>query len=93
MKWPFVSRGRFEDLEHRLVAVEAERKYYLEIVLGRKTSDPARPISASAVSSDLEPVPQGQPAAYSTPFDRLESRFARAFTPGTIPAQYKARVH
>ena len=94
MQWPWVSRYRLEAAEQRLEQVNAERERLLALLLARP--EPMQPPPVAAVEAIQEPVnveqEQGEPAAFSTPFDRLGNRFEQARKSGTIPAQFKARI-
>ena len=84
MKLPWVSRGRFEDLQKRLEEVKAERDQYLNRLLSRAQTEP-----------DEEEKPEsttGAPVSFNTPIDRLLNRFDQALKSGSGTAQFKARA-
>lgn len=80
MKWPWVSRERFEDLEKRFEEVDAERKGLLRDLLEREPAKP--PVS----------VEEDRAETFATPFDRIERRFSQTFNGKTPPPQFKVRV-
>ena len=76
MRFPLVSRERFDDVRQQLADSEAERKELMEIILLRP----------EPVPKQVEPeVERGN---FATPFDRIGSRFDRA----TDKAKFKARM-
>ncbi len=78
MKWPFVSRARYELLEQQFAECNRERVHLLEMVLNR---DP-EPKSESAKTPD-------NVMQFDTPFDSLARRFDAS---GTKDAKYRARM-
>ena len=105
MKFPFVSRERFE-------AAEAERLRLLELLLGgaprgaqnriatltEETLPPqpgtvrAVPRVESGTDSGAAEMDSAAPEPFTTPFDRLDRRFAAAQGKGKIPAEFRARL-
>ena len=82
MKLPWVSRGRYEEVVKRLEQSEKERQQLIWFVFERDAKEPAKPVS---VEEDAGPV------KFTTPFDRVESRFSQALKSG-IPDLRKFRV-
>ncbi len=89
MKW-FVSRERFDDLRRQLVESEIERRRLLNLLLDKQSA--ASPDAQSA-SNEVPTFDQGNSAQFTTPIDRVLSRFDQNFKGGKqIPSQYKARI-
>jgi hypothetical protein len=87
VNWPFVSRGRFEDLERQFSASECERRELLIRLLNQ--------MEKAQESTSVPPATQPNneaPSAYTTPFDSIGSRFDQAKRQGKVPAQFKARM-
>lgn len=80
MRWLWVSRDRYDDLQRRLEASETERIKLMEFCLEKK----AQPVPVQ------ESEPQGN---FSTPIDRILSRFDEAHKNGKkINSRFKVRV-
>jgi hypothetical protein len=91
MKSPFVSRGRLEAaeqtiriLENWLASARSERDKYLDLLLDKGATVP----TAQTVEEDDSKTVRG----YTTPFDRLTSRFDDARRQGPIPEKFKVRL-
>lgn len=84
-------------LEDRVAELDAERKRYLDLLLGGAVPDRRTEIAKAERSEPEETTPvsieQGTPVAYTTPLDRVQARFRLAHKNGRIPAQYKARTN
>ncbi len=110
MKLPWVSRERLAEAQKRLEAADAERVRLLDLLLGGAVPDRRREIAgagvdvsradgreAGATQEALESgtsSPARQVEAFSTPFDRMERRFAQTFPQGAkIPAKFMAKVN
>lgn len=102
MAWPWVSRYRLEECERRLTAADAERVRLLDLLLeggkDKRVVEPAprrlEVVRPAPIEEDRGEQPeQGAPISFSTPFDRLESRFGKTFQNGAIPAKFKARTN
>lgn len=97
MKLPWVSRARLEDAEARFAVVDAERRELLDRLLG-DPRDHVRVSQARAVERvEEEPVEQsdvqGTPVSFSTPFDRVLTRFDDARRGGKVSPQFRARMN
>ena len=110
MKWPWVSRERLAEAQKRLDAADAERVRLLDLLLGgavpnRRQESALAGVDASRADGREAGVTQeafesgtSSPArpveAFSTPFDRMERRFAQTFPQGAkIPAKFMAKVN
>ena len=100
MKLPWVSRERLAEAQKRLEAADAERVRLLDLLLGGAVPDRRRDIAAveaadeSGNASVSVSVPARPVEAFSTPFDRMERRFAQTFPQGAkIPAKFMAKVN
>lgn len=95
MKCPFVTRGRFEDLQKQCASLEAERKMLLERLLGspERREEVKEPVRAVVVAAETK-ASDGAPQSFSTPFDRIERRFDAALHGGELMSQkFRARVN
>jgi len=91
MRWPWVSRELVDELRKQLAASEAERKHLLELLLEKpKVVEPPKPVLVSAPEKTSEEAPIN----FTTPFDRVLTRFDHAnIGGGKLPNQkFKARV-
>ena len=98
MKFGWVRRERLEAAElqlaqanERLAEVSAERQRLFDVLLagpaapGMQVIEAPQPESSAAGDS-------GNMTAYTTPFDRVLTRFGNAFPKGSPPARYRARA-
>ena len=100
-KLPWVSRERLAEVQKRLDAADQERVRLLDLLLGGAVPpDRWREIAAveaadeSGNASPSANVPARPVEAFSTPFDRMERRFAQTFPQGAkIPAKFMAKVN
>ncbi len=94
MKFPWVSRGRFEDLEKRLAQVMAERDRFLDSLLSGPKDVPTPVLTTAQRPRPVKTADQpSNVIAFSTPFDALESRFSKAHSAGKVPSQsYRAKA-
>jgi hypothetical protein len=102
LKFPWVSRERLEEAEKRLTAADAERLRLLDLLLGGAVPD-RRPVVAQTrtvepeIDDGIRPITnnedQGTQASFSTPFDRVLSRFDAAHKGGKIPVKFQARTN
>lgn len=104
--WPWVSRGRFDDLQGRYSAAETERVRLMNLLLER----PATVAAPTAAERSEAPVKAEEPErgprlvrtasdeapmsrAYSTPFDSIGNRFdAARRNGGAIAAKFQVRI-
>ena len=101
IQFPWVSRERLAEAQKRLDAADAERVRLLDLLLGGAVPpDRRREIAAveaadeSGNASVSVSVPARPVEAFSTPFDRMERRFAQTFPQGAkIPAKFMAKVN
>lgn len=84
MRWPFVSRARFEDLHRQLTTSEDERRFLLAHVVEDK--DARQPEQLP------EPEAQTPTVNFITPIDRVLSNFDKARRNGPIPNKFKAKA-
>lgn len=94
MRWPLVSRKRFErrgrvmkQQRARIAELESENAQLAECALNwmRHRAE------SKAVPAE---TPEAQaPETFTTPIDRVLSRFDQHFKPGTIPGKYRARAN
>jgi hypothetical protein len=106
MRWPLVSRERYDELKLRVAQLEDERASLMLAAYGVRVPQAAAPVvppppvrhasEEQEVDQHLGPVAQahGDPAdpRFDTPFDRLGRRFDRAKKSGTNIQQFRARV-
>jgi hypothetical protein len=85
MRFPFVSRGRYDELKQRLDASEAERAKLLEALL----------LKPEEKREEKKETSRESTADYSDadPFSRAERRFYNAVKRGPIPDKFKVRLH
>jgi hypothetical protein len=99
-KLPWVSRERLEEAERRLVSSDAERQRVIDILLFGAVPDHTKQIQAVESTEDVKSIGPAeeidnescQPVSFTTPFDRVLTRFDGAFSRRPKPAQFKARV-
>ncbi len=100
LQFPWVSRERLAEAQKRLDAADAERVRLLDLLLDGAAPDRRREIAAVEMADEAGnasvsvSVPARPVEAFSTPFDRMERRFAQTFPQGAkIPAKYMAKVN
>ena len=100
LQFPWVSRERLAEAQKRLDAADAERVRLLDLLLDGAAPDRRREIAAVEMADEAGnasvsvSVPARPVEAFSTPFDRMERRFAQTFPQGAkIPAKFMARVN
>ncbi len=103
LQFPWVSRERLAEAQKRLEAADAERVRLLDLLLlgerqARRREAVELPTEWPAKEDGNASVSASNPArpveAFSTPFDRVERRFAQTFPQGAkIPAKYMAKVN
>jgi hypothetical protein len=99
MKWPWVSRERFE-------AADRERLQLLDMLLNGEPVQQEERLATRRVVPVLEKDPldavaeavgavrereADQVQAYTTPFDSKEAAFTKRYRAGSIPAKFRAR--
>lgn len=93
MRFPLVSRERLDLAEKQLADSEAERRRLLDLLL--RDTTPVRRQAATVTEDDgiraVTSPEEGSAVAFTTPIDRVLSRFDQAHKGGKIPAQFKAR--
>ena len=89
MRWPWVNRARFEDLQQRLAASESERKE-----LSERLIEAMAELGSSVTAAEQKAAESTEPEKpnFSTPFDRIERNFDQTFKGKQIPAKFKARA-
>lgn len=100
MKFPWVSRERLEDAQKQLGEANAERQRLLDLLLSGAVPDRRQEIEqvnkpVLTMEQELRAglhESQGSVTPFTTPFDRLNSNFAKAFPTGGVPAKFKARA-
>lgn len=107
MRWPFVSRDRYEELKLRVAQLESERAALMLAAYGVRVPQAAASLPAAQpaarqaneeqdIERHLGPVAQayGDPAdgRFDTPFDSLGRRFDRAKKRGTDMNPFRARA-
>lgn len=90
MNWPWVSRARLEAVERELERSEAERKRFLDRLLPEEPQKPAEPAQSQLEAKNESTGPTVIP--FTTAFDRVHSRTAKALKDGKIDGRFKARV-
>jgi hypothetical protein len=96
MKFPFVSRERFEALEHALAEEKTENRRLLDLLLDPLTKKempeaaaprPALSIETSTSEKKAESLSPGG----GTPMDRVVANMHQHYKGATPPAQWRAR--
>ena len=98
IEWPWVSRHRLEECERRLKAADEERMRYLDLLLEggedrRRVQTMVRPAEDPNFASEPQPPPNNEAIAFTTPFDRIEQRFAQSLAGGQRPnPKFRVRI-
>lgn len=99
MKWPLVTRKRFERLRRKKKEMRANLREQLAGVTKERDDLADR---LRSLEQELVRAPKGETAApqettgpqrFTTPMDRLETRFTEALKDGKVPQSARARVH
>lgn len=81
MKWPWVSRALLERVEEQLKRSEAERLDLMQQLLARPE-----------IVTPKQTEEASEPAAFTTPFDRVERNFYAALRQGKVSQRHRARM-
>lgn len=92
MKLPFVSRDRFESLEHALAEEKAESRRLLDLLLEPFTKKEVPVAVIPAIAGEVDSDKDEAPASTgSTPMDRVVTDMHRHFKGATPPVKWRAR--
>jgi hypothetical protein len=99
-KWPWVSREHLEDtkqlMQQRINELELEKRQLLDRLLARVTPErrmAVAPVEEPEARAAAPIAEQGVPQSYTTPFDRIEARFAAVHKNGVYPEKFRARYN